>query len=476
MSSKRIVNFGRNVDFEVDHFYEPSTEEEILELLRRHSREKVRVVGSKHAWNEGIKSTDVVVSLAKIKHVRVITEDDSNCAVVGGGCQIKAILKTLNQQDLTLPSVGLISQQTIAGATATATHGSGRSSLSHFIKSARIACFDKDTGEAVIRVVNSGDELRAARCAIGGMGIVIEVVIPVVPQYYVTERIRPHNTIEAILDQESTHPLQQFFLVPHSERWLSQERSISRDHARSGWAWLFRLYWFVVIDVLLHLVLKFAVSILRSRTLVHLLMRRVLFRFIFARWVTTDRSDHALIMEHELFRHLELEAFVARSQLVPATNFVREIINASDSVAYQVSESSESIIESTGLSADFEAIRGRFTHHYPICIRRVAPDDTLISPSAQADEDWYALSFITYVQPRDDFYAFARLIGNGLHRKFAGRLHWGKWNPFTAKEIEECFEHVGRFKEVCEDFDPNGVFRNDFLSQKLGDSDRTDST
>ena len=80
------------------------------------------------------------------------------------GCRIKQILQKLNASaDLTMPSIGLITQQTIAGAIATATHGSGRYSLSHYTTEIRVAAYDPETG-ARIYSWNNGPELRAARC------------------------------------------------------------------------------------------------------------------------------------------------------------------------------------------------------------------------------------------------------------------------------------------------------------------------
>ena len=46
----------------------------------------------------------------------------------------QAALAELAESKHTLPSLGLIDEQTVAGATATGTHGSGRNSLSHYVQ------------------------------------------------------------------------------------------------------------------------------------------------------------------------------------------------------------------------------------------------------------------------------------------------------------------------------------------------------
>ncbi|MDG2220579.1 MAG: hypothetical protein P8L85_04320 [Rubripirellula sp.] len=70
-----------------------------------------------------------------------------------------------------------ITEQTIAGAISTGTHGSGRHSLSHYVSGVRIAKCDDSIGEAVIEEITSGDALLVARCSLGCLGITLAVTI-----------------------------------------------------------------------------------------------------------------------------------------------------------------------------------------------------------------------------------------------------------------------------------------------------------
>ncbi|MEZ6134963.1 MAG: hypothetical protein R3C53_08650 [Pirellulaceae bacterium] len=64
------------------------------------------------------------------------------------------------------PQSDFLTEQTIAGAISTGTHGSGRHSLSHYVIGVRVARYDPQTGDAVIVDITDGDELRAARCSL----------------------------------------------------------------------------------------------------------------------------------------------------------------------------------------------------------------------------------------------------------------------------------------------------------------------
>src|SRR6185369_9179052 len=156
--------------------------------------------------------------------------------------------------DVTMPTLGLITEQTIAGAIATATHGSGRHSLSHYIAEVRAAAYDPVSGEARINTWNEGSALLAARCAVGCMGVVLSVRFRCVPKYEVEETIVACASIDEALTGEAEYPLQQFYLVPYHWRYFAQRRRACVEYRerRSLGARLYRAWWFLAIDVGLH--------------------------------------------------------------------------------------------------------------------------------------------------------------------------------------------------------------------------------
>ncbi|MDE2803619.1 MAG: FAD-binding protein [Gemmatimonadota bacterium] len=466
-----LTNFGRNIRFEPRRRYAPRTDDEILQILNDHRGGTIRVVGAGHSWNPGIESQDVLIDLKHIRHMHVNT--DRTCVTAGAGVRIGALLKHLSRRRLTLPSLGLIDRQTIAGAVATGTHGSGRHSMSHYVERMRIACYGAD-GTATVRTVDSGATLRAARCPVGALGVVLEVTLPCVPQYYVRERCRWRPGLDAVLEREAEAPLQQFYIMPHAWTYLAHERRVAATNRRAGGAALYRVYWLTLIDVLLHVCVKFCASLMRSRRLVHVLYRRLLPAFIFPRWRVTDRSDRQLLMRHDLFRHLEMEVFVPREHLAAAVDFVGEVLRAADDEDHELSPAVRSEVDSLGAGAALKGLRGSFVHHYPICVRRVRPDDTLISMASchgMEGQGWYAISLITLTEPRERFLRVAAFLAGAMASLFGARLHWGKWFPLDAGleggQVVRCYPGLAAFREICDEFDPRGVFRNEFARRTL---------
>jgi FAD/FMN-containing dehydrogenase len=460
VTAATVHNFGRNVAFIPAVRAEPQDEQELLDLLNRHRGLPVRVLASGHSWSDAIKTSGLLVSVNRINHVRV---DPSQGTVrVGAGCRIRCLVSELQKHGLTLPSIGLIDEQTVAGATATGTHGSGRHSLSHYVKRVRVAHYDNGTGEAVLREIDGGPELQAARCSLGLLGVIVELEMQVRPQYNVQEHARRWRSMPDLLQAEEDYPLQQFYLMPWSWHWFGQHRK-ETQRPRSRSAGLYRAYWHWGIDWGLHLVICLLVRILGARWLIRGFYRYMLPLVIARRWYVTDRSDRILVMEHELFRHIEIEFFVTRARLPATLEYLRQTLTVFGGRPWP-----------GPVDSGLQSHEGTYCHHYPICVRRVLADDTLISMACPPDSgglasDWYAISLISYDRPdrRSGFFEFAAFLARQLPRRFGARCHWGKYNPLDRSDNEHLYPQLPRFREVASALDGDSRFANRWLRETL---------
>jgi FAD/FMN-containing dehydrogenase len=469
MDGQPVTNFGGNLRFTPRHYYAPKSEAEVLHLLARHAHGKIRVAGARHSWSPAIVTDDVLLDLRHFDRVTVERGSDGEIwATIGGGCRLKHLLCKLHAQcDATLPSLGLITEQTIAGAISTGTHGSGKHSLSHYIDGVRVAAYD--AGKPRIYEWSDGPELRAARCGLGCMGVILAVRIRCVPKYDVVETIVPCATLDEVLLHESEFPLQQFFFIPHRWTWFAQHRrAVPVASSQSLSAKLYRAYWFFGLDIGFHLLMKFFAAYLRSPRLVRLYFRTLLPLLVMQNRTVTDASERMLIMEHELFRHMEIELFILASHLHAAAEFVRHVLTAFDDRTAPVPASLADQLKCINLLDALLAHRGTFTHHYPIAFRRVLADDTLLSMSSGPGEPYYSLSFITFVEPRERFYRMADFLARSMTVLFGARLHWGKYFPLSAAEIAGVYPHLEEFRQLCGQIDPHGVFRNGYTERVLG--------
>ena len=463
-----IVNFGGNVSFTPRHRYAPRSEAEVLEVLDRHAGGAIRVVASLHSWSDDAVCDDVILDLCHFDRVAVETRDGETWATVGAGCVLAdALARIRAAADATLPSFGAVTVQRMAGVVSTATHGSGRSSFSHYMSALRVAAYDPETGKAKIFEFAGGEELLAARCAIGAMGVILELRFRCVPTYCIAETLVRRATLDEVLADEATFPLQQFVLVPYLWAFVVFQRREAGNERPSWWRVIHRLYAFVGIDVLLHVLIKLLVTIGRGGW-IRWFFRSMFIHLVWLNRTVIDRSERVLTSHHELFKHLEMELFVPGSQLAEAVALARYVTATFDGCDVKPDPAVEAALAGIGMLDELRSRAGSYTHHYPIFFRRVLPDDALISMTAGASEPSYTISFFSYHEPRTSFYVFADFLARALNRLHRACPHWGKYFPLDYADIDELYPRLAEFRAICCRYDARGTFRNRYVARVLG--------
>jgi hypothetical protein len=168
-----------------------------------------------------------------------------------------------------------------------------------------------------------------------------------------------------------------------------------------------------------------------------------------------------------LFRHFELELFVPQEHVAAAAAFIADVLKVCDGTSREPAPEQAERLRSIGMLDDLRSLSGVFTHHYPVCVRRILRDETLISMASGDDPAWYSFSFITLQQPRDAFRQMADFLASATARLFRARLHWGKYFPLGSEHTHAAYPRLPEFIAICRRFDPHGVFQNDFTRRVL---------
>jgi L-gulono-1,4-lactone dehydrogenase len=467
---RTLINFGGNQTWAA-RCYRPRTEADVLAILARHAVGRVRVLGAGHSWSDVAVSSDVTLDMSGFNDVTTITRDGETLARVGAGCRLQHVLDRLHATtDRTLPTIGAITRQIVAGAVATGTHGSGRESLSHFVVGMRVAAYDASGAPAIVEY-ESGDDLLAARCALGCLGVVLSLDLRTVPKYQVEETARRHDTLDQVLARIPDHPLTQFILVPYRWDYVAWERRQDEQRALGSGERLkaraFRVSNTVNVDIVFHVFLK--TSLLLGPTAVKTLLKLVP-HLLITNVTRRDEAEHVLTLGHHYFRHEEMELFVPESRLREAVGVLR---SATEIFAGDTAEASEAVATTLTLHNLYgELIRhtGTYVQQYPFFFRRVLPEDTLISMASGTAEPMYSISVFTYLAPsaRAPYYAFCLWLARCMVRLFGARLHWGKHFPLSEADIASAYPGLAKFKELSRRADPNGVFRNAYTRRVLG--------
>jgi hypothetical protein len=235
-----------------------------------------------------------------------------------------------------------------------------------------------------------------------------------------------------------------------------------------------RAYGLLIRDLLLHSQIWLLVQLLQYRMVdmgsVRWFYGSLLAAFIREGREVTDTSERALTLKHDLFRHTETELFIPASQLERAVALTKGLTDWFGGAANQLDPALAAAVDHAGLRAEVERLCGSYIQHYPIYFRRVLPDDTLISMTAQATEPYYSMSLFTYLPARDHaaYNDFVRVLATLLARTCQVRPHWGKYCPLDAADLARLYPRLETFQQACAGVDPQGVFRNAYTRRVIG--------
>jgi hypothetical protein len=464
------TNFGGNQRWYTRH-YQPASETEALDILARHGLATIRVLGSGHSWSNIAADAEVTLDLSRLDAVEPLQRDGQHLVRIGAGCKLKHLLARLHGATArTLPTLGAITQQTIAGAISTGTHGSGRQSLSHFVTRIRVAVLDGPNGRPEIKEFSEGPELLAARCGLGCTGVILSVELPTVAKYNIVETIRIRSSVRDILTLFETDPLTQFLWTPWGWTWVVFERAVTERSPQTFSEKLktlfFRAYNLIGQDIAFHLLVN-ATRMMGAT--VTKAFHRSSPALLFKDLERIDASHHVLTLKHHLFRHEEMELFVRQPDFEQAMEFLRHAIEVFDGSDQMMPAQFAERLRDTDLAAELTRLRGTYTHHYPVFCRRVLPDETLVSMGSSTDTPHISVSIFTYCRPhrRKAYYALCGFLARAFLHLFKARPHWGKHFPLSYADVAPLYPRLDEFRALCRTHDPNGILRNGYTARVL---------
>jgi xylitol oxidase len=112
-----------------------------------------------------------------------------------------------------------------------------------------------------------------------------------------------------------------------------------------------------------------------------------------------------------------------------------------------------------------EPIADRIAPHLLISeFRTVAADGLWLSPAYERDS--LTIHFTWRNEP-EEVRRLLPIIEDSL-KPFNARPHWGKWFSMLAPEVIALYERLPDFMRLAHELDPDGQFRNDYLSRTIG--------
>ncbi|OKI47190.1 D-arabinono-1,4-lactone oxidase [Micromonospora sp. CB01531] len=391
----------------------------------------IRTVGSGHSFT-GTALTD--------GHRLELTELDTGVTVdttrrlvtVPAGMALHTLNDLLGTHGLALPNLGDIDAQTVAGALATGTHGTGAKlgCLSTFVTGLALVT---GTGE-VLRC--SADEHRdvfaAARVGLGAVGVLVEVTLRCVDAFTLRAHERPAALSAVLADLPGLveqHDHVEFYWFPYTARVQvkTNDRVPADDQPLPRWrGWLDD-------EFLANTVFAGACRLGRAVPALAPGISAVSARALTER-TYTGRSDRVFCTPRRV-RFVEMEYGLPRAVLPAALDALRRIV---DNLPFKVL--------------------------FPVEVRFTAADDIWLSHGYGRDSAYLAIHQYVGMPFEPYFRAFEEVAA-----ELGGRPHWGKLHYRDAASLAPAYPRFADFLAVRDRLDPDRRFANPYLNQVLGD-------
>ncbi|MDQ3007631.1 MAG: FAD-binding protein, partial [Chloroflexota bacterium] len=176
--SNNLINWAGNYTYRALRLHQPGTVGEIQELVTRH--QKLKALGTRHSFNNIADSPNELVSLQKFN--RVLALDRAQRTVtIEAGVRYGELCRYLNETGYALHNLASLPHISVAGACATATHGSGdmHGNLATAVSALEIVMAN---GEVVsLAREKDGERFDGAVVSLGGLGIVTKLTLDILP-------------------------------------------------------------------------------------------------------------------------------------------------------------------------------------------------------------------------------------------------------------------------------------------------------
>lgn len=181
----KLMNWAGNLEYSTDKIYYATSVEDVQQLVKKYS--KLKVLGTRHCFNTIADSKYNFISLGKMNNV-VALDENARTVTIEGGMKYGELCPWLNSKGFALHNLASLPHISVAGAIATATHGSGvkKGNLSTAVAALEIVTAD---GHVMHLSKKDGEKFYGAVVGLGAIGVTTKVTLSIQPAFMMRQYV-----------------------------------------------------------------------------------------------------------------------------------------------------------------------------------------------------------------------------------------------------------------------------------------------
>jgi xylitol oxidase len=175
-----LTNWAGNLTYSTSRLHRARSLDDIRTFVRGH--ERLRVLGTRHCFNAIADSRDALLSIRDMAGL-IAVDTAARTATVEGGVSYGQLCPELDRRGLALHNLASLPHISVAGACATATHGSGVRNGNLATAVSGLEIVTADGGVLTLSRDKDGPTFDGAVVALGALGVVTKVTLDVQPSF-----------------------------------------------------------------------------------------------------------------------------------------------------------------------------------------------------------------------------------------------------------------------------------------------------
>ena len=178
-------NWAGNLTYSTDHLHTPASMEEVRQVVR--SCAKLRALGTRHSFNAIADSTQNQISLKRLDQITI--DEKARTVTVGAGVTYGKLAPVIDARGYALHNLASLPHISVAGAIATATHGSGIHNGNLATAVAALEIVTADSQVIHLSRENHGEQFLGSVVGLGALGVVTSVTLNLQPTFQVAQSV-----------------------------------------------------------------------------------------------------------------------------------------------------------------------------------------------------------------------------------------------------------------------------------------------
>ncbi len=172
--SRMRSNWAGNYTYQAGHLHEPTSVDDVVNLVSKLDKQKA--LGSRHCFNNIADSPQHQISLKNLNKV-IAVDEAKKTITIEGGVRYGDFSESLHEKGYALHNLASLPHITVAGACATATHGSGvrNGNLATAVSSVELVT----PGGEVVKIDRDHPDFHAVVVGLGAFGIITKVTLDI---------------------------------------------------------------------------------------------------------------------------------------------------------------------------------------------------------------------------------------------------------------------------------------------------------